>query len=104
MRKRNSFLVLLASVIVASAAAGSMAWTPAPTTPDTSGNATLAPGAQDGAMCIDPALEGAEAVANAVKPGCCTSNCNVDKDCDRICGKGVCACITESSCCKRCTY
>jgi len=39
-----------------------------------------------------------------VKPGCCSNNCNVDKDCDRICGKGVCACIQESSCCRRCTY
>ena len=39
-----------------------------------------------------------------VPPGCCTSNCNTNKDCDKICGKGNCACIATSSCCRRCTY
>jgi hypothetical protein len=39
-----------------------------------------------------------------VPPGCCTSNCNVDKDCDRICGKGNCLCLASSNCCRRCTY
>ena len=39
-----------------------------------------------------------------VPPGCCTTQCLVDKDCNKICGKGVCACIQETSCCRRCVY
>jgi len=39
-----------------------------------------------------------------VPPGCCTSNCTVDKDCNRICGKGNCVCIASSDCCRRCTW
>jgi hypothetical protein len=39
-----------------------------------------------------------------VPPGCCTSNCNTDKDCNRICGKGNCVCLATSDCCRRCTY
>jgi hypothetical protein len=39
-----------------------------------------------------------------VPPGCCTSNCTTNKDCDRICGKGNCVCIATSDCCRRCTY
>lgn len=39
-----------------------------------------------------------------VPPGCCTSNCNTNKDCDRICGKGNCVCIVTNDCCRRCTY
>ena len=39
-----------------------------------------------------------------VPPGCCSTQCNVDKDCDKRCGKGVCACIQETSCCRRCVY
>jgi hypothetical protein len=42
--------------------------------------------------------------AEKVPPGCCSTQCNVDKDCNRICGKGVCACIQETSCCRRCVY
>jgi len=42
--------------------------------------------------------------AEKVPPGCCSTQCNVDKDCNKICGKGVCACIQETSCCRRCVY
>src|SRR5262245_27873950 len=42
--------------------------------------------------------------AEDVKPGCCSTQCNVDKDCDRICGKGVCACLQQTDCCRRCVY
>ena len=42
--------------------------------------------------------------AERVPPGCCSTQCNVDKDCNKICGKGVCACIQETSCCRRCVY
>lgn len=42
--------------------------------------------------------------AERVPPGCCTSNCNTNKDCNRICGKGNCVCIASSDCCRRCTY
>ncbi|HEV8202490.1 MAG TPA: hypothetical protein VGS03_20960 [Candidatus Polarisedimenticolia bacterium] len=42
--------------------------------------------------------------AERVPPGCCTTQCNVDRDCNKICGKGVCACIQETSCCRRCVY
>jgi len=51
------------------------------------------------------AAAGAEATDPLrVPPGCCTSNCNTTKDCDKICGKGNCVCIVENSCCRRCTY
>lgn len=39
-----------------------------------------------------------------VPPGCCTSNCSTNKDCDRICGKGNCICIASNDCCRRCTW
>ncbi len=42
--------------------------------------------------------------SDKVPPGCCTTQCNVDKDCDKRCGKGVCACIQETPCCRRCVY
>ncbi|HET8948131.1 MAG TPA: hypothetical protein VFQ07_14230 [Candidatus Polarisedimenticolia bacterium] len=37
-------------------------------------------------------------------PGCCSTQCNTDRDCNKICGKGVCACLQETSCCRRCVY
>ena len=42
--------------------------------------------------------------SDKVLPGCCTTQCTVNKDCDKICGKGNCACVQESSCCRRCVY
>lgn len=52
----------------------------------------------------DSGMAPGEDQAERVPPGCCTTQCNVDKDCNRICGKGVCACIQETSCCRRCVY
>ncbi|HEU5180328.1 MAG TPA: hypothetical protein VFW45_06030 [Candidatus Polarisedimenticolia bacterium] len=45
-----------------------------------------------------------EGGSDKVPPGCCSTQCNVDKDCDKRCGKGVCACIQETPCCRRCVY
>src|SRR5262245_7742195 len=42
--------------------------------------------------------------AEKVPPGCCSTQCNVDKDCNKICGKGMCACIQQTDCCRRCVY
>jgi len=42
--------------------------------------------------------------ADKVVPGCCSTQCSVDKDCDKICGKGNCACIQQTPCCRRCVY
>jgi hypothetical protein len=33
---------------------------------------------------------------------CCRPDCSVDRDCDRICGKGLGVCRLVNSCCKAC--
>jgi hypothetical protein len=57
-----------------------------------------------GAACDEAPAPQFEAAPDKVPPGCCTTQCLVDKDCNKICGKGVCACIQETSCCRRCVY
>jgi len=58
---------------------------------------------------VDGSCEGAilgAVVANATTapPGCCSTQCNTDKDCNKICGRGNCACLQQTSCCRRCVY
>jgi len=53
---------------------------------------------------VDSEMAPGEDHAERVPPGCCATQCNVDRDCNKICGKGVCACIQETSCCRRCVY
>jgi hypothetical protein len=107
MKRDKGFLLFLFAV-VALIAAGSL------TTPSTAPQATaVAPVATS----LAPATFAASPVStctadapvriedpDAVKPGCCSTQCNVDKDCDKICGKGNCACIQENPCCRRCVY
>lgn len=42
--------------------------------------------------------------ADRVPPDCCTTQCIVDRDCNKICGKGNCTCVQVSPCCRRCVY
>jgi hypothetical protein len=65
---------------------------PAPTDPD------------QGAACGDETLDAVAQHATTAPPGCCSTQCNVDKDCNKICGRGVCACIQQTPCCRRCVY
>src|SRR5262245_42010123 len=59
-----------------------------------------------GGTCSDTAPTAGADLSDSqrVPPGCCTSNCAIDKDCDKICGKGNCLCIASSNCCRRCTW
>jgi hypothetical protein len=52
----------------------------------------------------DSALASTQDDSDKVPPGCCTTQCNVDKDCDKRCGKGVCVCMQQTPCCRRCVY
>lgn len=88
LRQRTTHLALTACLFVATAAAAGL------TSPDPTGSAPT------GAALTGP--EGRDTVR--VKPGCCTSNCVRDRDCDPICGKGNCVCLTTSDCCRRCTF
>ena len=41
--------------------------------------------------------------AIATLPGCCTTTCSRDSDCDARCGgKGTGVCYAQSSCCRTC--
>lgn len=96
--------LVLALCVVALAGIVSVSWSPA--------RPGAVPGPAVGASQEDTAGTCAETTSEAtgspdaerVPPGCCTSNCNTNKDCDRICGKGNCVCIASSDCCRRCTY
>jgi hypothetical protein len=60
---------------------------------------------EPGGTCGDTSVASTDAPdPTRVPPGCCTSNCTVNKDCDRICGKGNCICIASNDCCRRCTW
>jgi hypothetical protein len=104
MMKRHGILVLIAVAFLMSA--GGLATPTVPTAPAAS-VLTLAPAPNDlGAQVCSASSDilPGDGHADRVPPGCCTTQCNVDKDCNRICGKGVCACIQENSCCRRCVY
>jgi len=107
MTRNHGFLVFLA--VAALITAGSLTTlTMAPQGAVKAETAALAPLAVDalpGAACdVDERQPFDEGGPDKVPPGCCTTQCRVDKDCDKICGKGNCACIQESSCCRRCVY
>lgn len=107
MTKNRGFLVLLA-VVALIGAGGVTSLTTASREAAQSETVASVPvlvDAQQGATCGGDAQQAFEGRgSDKVKPGCCATQCNVDKDCDRICGKGNCACIQESPCCRRCVY
>ena len=99
-KSRFAFALVFAILVVAAAA--SNAWSPSVLTaqPVVAGTQE-----QDSAACADqPADLSDDSDTSRVPPGCCTSNCNVDGDCDRICGKGNCVCVIGNSCCRRCSW
>lgn len=102
--RRTPFLALATSVVLAVVASAMVTWSPSRAALPAADSALVAD-APENAVCADSAVAGRpESTETQVKPGCCSSNCVTDRDCNRICGKGVCVCIVESSCCSRCTY
>ena len=101
MNKRHLGLALCAFVITAAASltlSPSSSEAPVLSRPD-------APHVDPTAACSDASTElTGTSDPYQVPPGCCTSNCSTDKDCNRICGKGNCVCIASSDCCRRCTW
>ena len=106
MKRDRGFLLFCA--VVALISAGSLTTTWVPQAAVTSDTVAAAPSMIDAS--IAPACPGDGQVpmvapgADSVKPGCCSTQCNVDKDCDKICGKGNCACLQQTPCCRRCVY
>jgi hypothetical protein len=75
--------------------------------PDPAETAVLSSSATDtsaAAECGGDSLNATDESLTLVPPGCCTTQCNVDKDCNKICGKGNCVCLQQTSCCRRCVY
>jgi hypothetical protein len=108
MNRKHGVLVLVAVVSLMAAGGLTRTLTSQPASLVSQSEALAVPSVDvvpSGACEADASFATSEgAWSEVVKPGCCSTNCNVDKDCDRICGKGVCACIQESPCCRRCTY
>jgi hypothetical protein len=104
--KRSHGLLVFFTLVVLMAAGGLTTLSKAPQATPESPVATVAPAnldASPGLACTADAPARTDD-PDAVKPGCCSTQCNVDKDCDKICGKGNCACIQENPCCRRCVY
>ena len=107
MTRNHGFLVLLAvAALIAAGGLTTLSMTPQGAV--MAGTAAIAPPSVDpppsGACASDVRQSFDEGEPDKVPPGCCTTQCRVDKDCDKLCGKGNCACIQESSCCRRCVY
>src|SRR5262245_47176908 len=98
MVKRHGILVLIAVAFLMSAAGLTIPTIPTLTAAPSKAPALAAVDFSQGEVCS------VEEHAERVPPGCCSTQCDVDRDCNRICGKGVCACIQETSCCRRCVY
>ena len=106
MSHKHGFLVFLAVALLI--AAGGLATHSANgTAPDTAAAVAPAPVALGDfapATCDDPPAPQFEAGPDKVPPDCCATQCAVDRDCNKICGKGNCACVQVTSCCRRCVY
>lgn len=58
-------------------------------------------GAAEVPACAAPVA--AEAPAGELDLACsCIPRCNTNRDCDRVCGKGLGQCVQMNSCCKEC--
>jgi len=103
MLQRHWIPALLLAVIVLASGATTVTWAPSglDSSPAAPGDPALEPGLTCSASQVaEPGAPDPE----RVPPGCCTSNCSKNRDCDRICGKGNCVCVAVSDCCSRCTY
>jgi len=98
MSRSPVFLVILLAIGLA--AAGGMA---VPRIASQEPAKAEAASPQQTATCGDFAFATDESLT-AAPPGCCATQCNVDKDCNKICGRGNCACIQQNPCCRRCVY
>jgi hypothetical protein len=105
MLKNHGFLLLLAAVILM-AASGAAVIAVGPSVPAPAESVVLAAPADapEAAACSDNSSSANDGRTARSLPGCCSTQCNVDKDCDRICGKGNCACLQQTPCCRRCVY
>jgi len=106
MTKNHKFLMLLA-VVVLIGAGGVTGLATSPKGSAQSDAAVIESATLDavqGSACSVDAQQAFSNGSTQVKPGCCSTQCNVDRDCDKICGKGNCACIQENPCCRRCVY
>ena len=105
MTRSHKFLMLLAVVVLIGA--GGVTGLATPPGSAQSDAAVIGSGTLDSVQssaCSADAQQAFVGGSTQVKPGCCSTQCNVDRDCDKICGKGNCACIQESPCCRRCVY
>ena len=105
MVKRHGILVLMAVAFLMSAAGLTTPTIPTPAAAPTQSPALAAVDFSQQDVCsVASEMPPGEGHAERVPPGCCSTQCDVDRDCNKICGKGVCACIQETSCCRRCVY
>jgi hypothetical protein len=105
MLKNHSFLMLLAAAILMAASGAAVIGAGAPVPGPIEAAVLSAPAdAPDAAACSDRPSSANDSRTPRNLPGCCSTQCNVDKDCDRICGKGNCACLQQTPCCRRCVY
>ena len=106
MHRNPGFLAVLI-VVVLVAASGMVLPRMAPVAPEPAETAVLSSPQADtseDAACSADFLPPTHESLPASLPGCCSTQCNVDKDCDKICGKGNCACLQQTPCCRRCVY
>jgi hypothetical protein len=106
MHRNREFLAILVAVGLV-AASGMAMPRMAPEVPEPAETAVLSlsqTGTLEAPACSEDFLPPANEIQPASLPGCCSTQCNVDKDCDKICGKGNCACLQQTPCCRRCVY
>ena len=109
MTGKRGMLVLLV-IMVVMAAGGAATLTSTSTSPSSQVQAVppaypdLQPADACGPDSPDSIAAPGEDGSDKVPPGCCSTQCNVDKDCDKRCGKGVCVCMQQTPCCRRCVY
>jgi hypothetical protein len=106
MTKNHKFLMLLAVVVLIGAGSATGLTTASKGSAQSEAAVTVSAtlDAHQSSACSADAQQAFSNGSTQVKPGCCATQCNVDKDCDKICGKGNCACIQENPCCRRCVY
>lgn len=106
MQRNRALLALLLAVGLMAAVGSAVPRTtsPAPERAEAAVSLPLQADSSPAAACSQDFLPAMEAVSTTVPPGCCATQCNVDRDCNKICGKGNCACVQLTSCCRRCVY
>ena len=106
MHGNRGFLMIV--VAVGLLAAGGMAVPgialQAPPAPEAAGLLPPPTDMQQADTCSADTLQAVDQSLTAAPPGCCTTQCNSDKDCNKICGRGNCVCLQQTPCCRRCVY